>query len=94
MVLTFFHLAKLIVIMTIMQIQTRQQQQQQQQILPVHPHPPLGNRKEINHLSRECNWLLMPFVRGQMEEAHRGICGGFVESCIHGDVHTVLYILF
>ena len=27
-----------------------------------------------------CSWLMMPFVKGKMEEAHRGVCQKIIEK--------------
>lgn len=34
----------------------------------------------VENVSVECNWFLMPFVKRQMERAHRDICRSFIET--------------
>ncbi|KAH7412235.1 hypothetical protein DE146DRAFT_274023 [Phaeosphaeria sp. MPI-PUGE-AT-0046c] len=34
----------------------------------------------VEDVEVSCSWFLMPFVRGKMEEAHRGICAKVIEK--------------
>ncbi|KAF2832419.1 hypothetical protein CC86DRAFT_281356 [Ophiobolus disseminans] len=36
----------------------------------------------VEDVEVSCAWWMMPFVKGKMEEAHRGICGKVVEKII------------